>query len=230
MITNTIALEPPVATDRGEEHILLPGQNPDGEYILSLLLKRSYTIIPDGTCLRADTDMPIYSGDVYYDGPMNSSIQYESDFVPYKPATDVVFNGSAHAPDALPVECLITSLTIGNYRKDIYITGNRTCRYRPFMNPVLSSPEPFITMPILYENAYGGVDVFSHATQQYPYPRNHVGRGFAVKNKRRTIEELTLPNIEDPDDILHSDNLICGEFKYWEDQPMPQGYGWFSKC
>ena len=49
---------PPLAPARpllpaNGERVLLPGQSPDGEYVLSVLVKRSYRIVPGGTCRRA---------------------------------------------------------------------------------------------------------------------------------------------------------------------------------
>src|SRR5204862_2943549 len=74
--------------DRGGERTLLPGQSPAGEYILSVLVKRTYAITP-GQCVRADKDRPILGGDVHWDHPMNSSVRYETVFGPFKVATDV---------------------------------------------------------------------------------------------------------------------------------------------
>jgi hypothetical protein len=53
-------------------HTLLPGETPQGEPVLSVLLKRSYDIVPDSTCTRADADRPLVPGDLFWDSPMNS--------------------------------------------------------------------------------------------------------------------------------------------------------------
>lgn len=209
--------------------IVLPGQTPEGEYILSVLLKRSYEIVPGQKCRRAETDFKLISGDVHYDGPMNSSVQFESDFVPFKVATDVVFNGKAYAPDGKPVERLKAAVEVGSYRKEIVVIGDRTCHYRAGRDPDVAGPKPFTTMDIRYERAYGGVDIYSDPTMPCLYPRNHLGRGFVIKNVREAVEGLLLPNIEDPVDTLTWGRFFTEHFMHWERQPMPQGFGWFAK-
>jgi hypothetical protein len=124
---------------------------------------------------------------------------------------------------------MAAELSIGNVRKKLLIIGDRTCTYRPLRDPCFSEPEPFVEMDIRYERAYGGVDIRSNPFMQYPYPRNHIGKGFAVKNKRHVIDGLTLPNIEDPEDIIHPGNICCVDMKNWQSQPLPQGFGWVSK-
>ena len=37
------------------------------------------------------------------------------------------------------------------------------------------------------------------------------------------------PNLEDPDDPLTPERLVVGSFERWDEQPMPQGFGWFAK-
>lgn len=110
--------------------IVLPGQSPEGEHILSVLVKRTYEIIPDGVCIRAETDGNLIPGDVHYGDPMNSCVRYETDFVPYKPATDIVLNGKAYAPAGSSVRQLIATLAVGQFKKDILVTGDRFCIFQ----------------------------------------------------------------------------------------------------
>jgi len=212
-----------------ERVVILSGQTPDGDYILSTLFKRTYDIIPGGVCTRALIDAPMNSGDVNYDGPMNSSLKFESDFIPWKNRTDIVFNGAAYAPQQKPLKQLIATLSVGSVTKSIFVTGDRTCTFRLHRDPLFSEPLPFVKMDIRYERAYGGIDIYSNPAMQYGYPRNHLGCGFVVKNNRRSIDELQLPNIEDPENILHPGNICCGDFKRWELQPLSQGFGWYAK-
>jgi len=224
-----------------EQTTVLPGQTDKGEYILSVLLKRSYHIIPEKKCLRMDKDRKLYPGDIHYDGPMNSSVQCESDFVPYKLKTDVVLNGNAYAyPEESPVYQIIASLIIDNIvRKDILVTGNRQCIYRPRQLPEFTDPSPFDTIPIIYENAYGGIDVFykvdilcsNENVQSAAYPANHLGKGFVMKNIKEAIQNLPLPNIEDPNDLIKPERLVVKSIikDRWKEQPEPQGFGWVSK-
>jgi hypothetical protein len=209
--------------------VALPGQTPDGQHILSVLVKRSYKITPDKQCVRAEVDRKLHAGDVYYRDPMSSSVKYESDFVPFKLATDVVLNGQACAPKGEKVDQFVASLIIGAHRKDILVIGDRSCRYRASGDPIFAEPEPFTTMEIRYERAYGGVDIRSDPKLPCPYPRNHLGLGYVIKNERKTIDNLALPNLEDPRNRLVPAQLAKGHFIAWERQPMPQSFGWVSK-
>ena len=210
-------------------HIVLPGQTPRGEPVLSVLVKRSYDIVPDGVCVRAGKDFKLVAGDTHFEDPMNSTVRYETDFVPYKLHTDVVFNGSAHAPNAGPTAELTVSLGVGPVEKQLRVIGRRLVHYNNGQPPVFTDPEVFTTLPLRYENAYGGVDIRTDPDMPCPYPRNHLGKGYVIGREKSQVEGLELPNIEDPDDLLTPDRLCCGHFMHWERQPKPHGLGWYMK-
>jgi hypothetical protein len=229
MIAETVRpLDDAEPTHAGQQ-IVLPGQSPDGAYILSVLLKRTYDIAHGKRCRRAAEDQPLVPGDEHFGDPMNSSVRNESDFVPFKLATDVVLNGQAYAPSGKPVGELIVTLIVGRHRKDLAIIGDRVARYREGMDPAFSHPEPFAEMEIRYERAFGGVDIYSDRTLACPYSRNHMGRGFAIRNIKEVVDNLPLPNIEDPNDRLTPERLCIGHFIHMDALPMPQGFGWFLK-
>lgn len=209
--------------------LVLPGQTPDGQYILSVLLKRTYRFSHQKKCERLEKDRKIISGDQHYVDPMNSSVRFESDFVPYKLATDVVLNGSAYAPNGQFVHNLVATLMVGGYRKDLYIIGDRVAQYRPQADPLFTEPQPFDAMEIRYERAFGGVDIYSDRKVHCIYGRNHLGRGFAIQNSKEVVDNLALPNIEDIADRLTPERMCVGHFMHWEQLPMPQGFGWFAK-
>ena len=219
----------PVSTERTGQKIVLPGQTPQGEHILGILVKRTYDIVEGGPCARAAGDRKVVSGDVHYGDAANTTVKFESDFVPFKLATDVVLNGKVYAPAGRRVTSLTASLVIGKYRKDILVLGDRMARYQGQLDPVFTEPQPFDAMEIRYERAYGGVDIYSEPRMPCVYPRNHLGRGYVVKCSRRSVENLSLPNFEDPNDRLTPSRLSAGNFKNWERQPKPQGFGWTMK-
>ena len=209
--------------------ILLPGQTPQGEHILSVLLKRTYHIRAGQPCQRAVNDKKLVSGDVHYDDPMNSSVQFESDFIPWKLATDIVFNATAYAPEGKASEQFIASLMVGDMRKDLLITGKRTAHYQKNNTPLFSAPEPITQLALRYEEAYGGVDIYSDLETPCAYARNPLGKGFAIKNTEKAIEGLLLPQIESPNDLLTPERLLTEHFMHWQNQPMPAGIAWFTK-
>jgi hypothetical protein len=78
----------------------------------------------------------------------------------------------------------------------------------------MSPPRPFVTMPLTYERAFGGVDRRSaDAAEHRLHPSNPVGTGFATRAAH--AEELALPNVEDPGQLIDS----------WKDRPHPAGFG-----
>src|SRR5438445_10734041 len=102
--------QPPARQDRPGQHIVLPGQTPKGEHILGVLVKRTYAIAPGKRCQRADADGKLVPGDIHFGDPMNSTVKAESDFVPFKMATDVVLNGKAYAPGGKPAAKIVATL------------------------------------------------------------------------------------------------------------------------
>jgi hypothetical protein len=229
MTNSVLQPPPPAAAQRVIQKVVLPGETPQGEHILGVLVKRTYDIVPGGRCARAVADRKIFAADVHYGDPMNSTVKFESDFVPFKLATDVVLHGKAYARPGQRVATLTASLIVGHHRKDVLVLGDRVARYNGKSDPIFTDPQPFETMDLRYERAYGGVDIYSQPKMQCIYPRNHLGRGYAVANSQRSVENLPLPNIEDPKDPLTPARLCVGNFMEWERQPMPQGFGWTER-
>ncbi|MBN1758540.1 MAG: DUF2169 domain-containing protein [Chitinispirillaceae bacterium] len=210
---------------------LVSGTDATGVPVFSVLVKRSYRIIEQMELCRCDETPPLRKIDEYYDGgdPMTAAIRYESDLVAWKSATDVVVVGKAYAPDGVSCTEMEVLVETGPVRKQLRIIGNRRCSHRMMLDPQISEPEPFYEMELRYELAYGGKDLISDPEQPFYYPRNQLGRGIAVKNKPETIDELPMPNIEDPDDLLTPDRIILNKPENWVDQPLPQGVGWYQK-
>ncbi|MEO7242696.1 MAG: DUF2169 domain-containing protein [Variovorax sp.] len=219
------------ATSVDGSSIVLPGQTPDGGQILSVLLKRSYSIEAGQSCVRADEDQPLITGEVFWDTPMNSTVRFESDFAPYKLQTDVVLIARAYAPNGQLAQRCTVALQVGEHPfKALQVTGDRQAKFTDKDSaPVFTEPEPFIDMDLRFERAYGGTDVFSDKSTVYPYPRNPLGKGFAVLNTPESVENLQLPNLEDPEDPLAPERLCIGDYAKWADQPQPVSFGWMSK-
>lgn len=223
--------EPPAAAAvRRGQTTLLPGQTPQGGHILSVLLKRSYSIVAGAVCQRAEEDQPLLGGDLHWDSPMNSSVRLESDFVPLKLRTDVVLIGKAHAPGGQPAAQWSVGLQVGSRRKILRVTGDRQARFTSATTaPVFTDPQPMTALDLRYEYAYGGIDVRSDLSSVWPYPRNTRGRGFVVANQAAAVDGQPLPNIEDPAAVLTPDRLCVGEYARWDQQPEPAGFGWLAK-
>ena len=210
---------------------IVPGKNAQSEHVFAVIVKRSYRISPGKPLQRLEADHQLRQIDYYYDNgdPEWSTVQYESELAPFKPAIDVVVIGKAYAPDGEPTQQMIATVTVGNKEKAISILGDRECHYRENDNPIVSDPKPFTEMEIRYDKAYGGFDDKSIAEIPFYYPRNHMGTGVVLRNVKEAIEGLALPNIEDPNDLLTPERIVIGEPERWHLQPLPQGFGWFQR-
>lgn len=217
---------------RSEKIEVIPGQDAGGVPIFSVLVKRTYSIRPDQPAVRVEQDRAFTKVDEYYDhGDAEwASLKYETDLVPYKPATDVVFVGKAYAPDEKPVQQLDVAIEVSSHKKAIRIFGDRWCHYIENGPPLVSDPIPFTEMEIRYERAYGGKDEAGIPGLPFYYPRNPIGVGLALSHTPECIDGLKLPNLEDPEDLLERERIVLGEPERWNLQPLPQGFGWYHRA
>jgi len=181
----------------------------DGVDALWAIVKATFTI---GETLQiAEEQVPITLESVHFGEPGESSIATPSDIGLGKPGTDVLLVGHAHAPGARAARESEVSLRIGSLAKRVRVFGDRVWGTGT-MRTGISTPEPFRTMPLVWERAFGGTDVVESRTPElHGEGRNPVGAGFRVKNGRKALDGLMLPNLEDPR------KLISG----WQDRPLP---------
>ncbi|MCA9290056.1 MAG: DUF2169 domain-containing protein [Phycisphaerales bacterium] len=143
-----------------------------------------------------DGDPATLLGDMRHDDEPTRSLAYASDFVLSKPRADVTLVGKAYSPGERPTLTLPVRLQVGSVvDKILGIFGPRVWK-GGLLRTTITEPEPFTTMPLVYELALGGV----------ADKRNPVGRG-------RDSDEL--PNIEWPR------RLITGR----NDKIPPAGFG-----
>ena len=220
-----------VLKERPEELTVVPGKTETGNPIFSVLVKRTYDVRPGQAVVRAQKTNPLVKVDVYYDhgDPETCCVKYETDLVPYKPATDVVAIAKAYCPAAKPVAEMDVSIELDGRKKAVRVIGDRRCIFREGHPPAFTEPVEFTEMEIRYERAYGGTDARANPALPFSYPRNHLGTGMVLKNARESIDGLPLPNLEDPADLLIPERVVLGEPERWNQQPLPQGFGWFQR-
>jgi hypothetical protein len=182
----------------------------DGDEVLVFAVKGTFTVDKDGATRPADTPEPIVFSPTYFGEPGRSSLQYDLDLHLGASATDVIVHALAHAPRGEPTTRVEVSLRVDAFVKRLLVIGDRTWVRSPG-GVELSAPEPFVTMPIVYERAYGGED--EGAPDPAIDARNPVGVGFA--RAEGSLEGRRAPNIEDPDAPIRA----------WSDRPMPVGFG-----
>lgn len=174
-----------------------------GAEVWVVAVKATYDILPDGTTVIAAEQSAVNVGPVPHPGL--DSLLYETDLGPAKSATDIVLNGHAYAQDNKPVTELPVGFRVGPITRTAKICGDRL--WQPgmlFASP--SKANPFVSMPMVYERAFGG--------DSPDLPRssgNPAGRGVAPDAEGH----IWLPNIESIEKPMRSPG----------DRPPVMGFG-----
>ena len=219
-------------TEQKQQQVrIVAGKDDTGQAIFSVLVKRSYQIKNQKIAVPLQDVGDFQQTDAYYKpaDPRYSTVKFESDLVPYKVKTDVVFIGYAYTPNAQPQQHLTVGVEVAQQQKLIRVTGDRQCYFQAQQSPIISEPQPFTRLSMRYDYAYGGADLISIADLEFHYPRNPMGKGFVLKNTAETINGLQLPNLEDPQDLLTAERIVVEDPNHWNQQPLPQSLGWFQR-
>lgn len=223
---------------------------PTGRSYLGLVVKRAYRIPPRGRAEPLDETSPLQLKPSYADAkdaPGMRRLVHDSDlFAAPKQVTDVLLNGSAHSRRG-HVLSLDTALEIGPVKKAVRVHGDRRIERAPSGELCFGPAEGFIDMPITWDLAYGGRDLYAEQTL-FPkptgkldphagkdevhgalsYPRNYAGRGFFISlgdtDRERFVGTLA-PNLEDPNYPIAPEDLVLADLMAWIDGPVSACYG-----
>ncbi len=179
---------------------------------LTVVVKATF-VLGDGV-RPTPKQLPIFSTDIPTD-EKPPSIRFESDLVPFKPCTDVVLVGHAYAPEGKPVSEIVAGLRVGQLRYGVAVIGDRKWHAQLLDKPMISHTQPFLTVDLVYERAFGG---FDKPAGMY-CKENHVGTGFIGKRTAERVEGLRLPNLEDPRNLINA----------WNSRPRPAGFGFYGR-
>lgn len=194
----------------------IPFKGPDGNAFVTLIVKGTFTVSPEGQVQPAPEQLPIAYGDTPNEEQEGGSLRFEADTAPFKPHTDVVLVGHAYAPQGRQVQGIDVSLRVGPLQRVLRIYGDRKWQAASFMAPQVGEPAFFDKMPLTYERAYGGIDREAGTFCR----ENLVGRGHFGKVSKRNVNQKPLPNIEDPGCIIKSP----------KDHPRPVGFGFYGRA
>jgi hypothetical protein len=195
----------------GCEGTVFLAPDPDGVDHLYAIVKATFDIRGDGLRLSED-QVPVTYEPEYHGDPETSSVRTPSDISLMKPATDVVLIGHAYPPGGRPALWTDTSLTVGHLAQHVRVFGDRVWE-NAAVGYSASAPKPFTAMPLVWERAYGGVDMA--AGEPVAESRNPAGVGFHHRRGESTIAGTPLPNLEDPRNPISA----------WNDTRTPVGYG-----
>jgi hypothetical protein len=234
---------PRIITEPDPTAFQLSGNGPGWQVMLVVLAKRTYALAPDGPCVPADEQLPIRITPIF-DAKRDNLLIADVETYPFKLLTDVVVRGHVYPGSRTQVDAgvsvppVVKALSVQGDRRCVRGAGGRLC---------FSEPAPFEKMPLEYDRAYGGWDRRCEARRgnrwsllapyaqentdlraynPYIYPRNRHGRGYLVEEEPEAIDELVLPNIEDPDDLLTPERLAAGHPHDWHTMPLPAGTTW----
>src|SRR5262249_60131195 len=126
---------------------IVAGVAEERQPIFAALVKRSYRIEHGKPLVPLEEAQPFQRGDAYYEpgNPETCTVLREDELAPYKPATDVVVIGQAHAPRGAPVAAMTVGIEVAGFRKLLRVTGDRVAEHRAGAAPVVSDPVPFTT-------------------------------------------------------------------------------------
>ncbi|MBS1929197.1 MAG: DUF2169 domain-containing protein [Chitinophagaceae bacterium] len=177
----------------------------DNKYAMSVATRVTYDI--SGNSIQVSEDQQAWA-------PQYQAVQtkygfLESDYVYRRGAVDILVMGNAKAPNNSPVPYMEVEVHFNKKRiHRIAIFGNRKWE-KTIFGTAISTPEPFTEMPLILENAFGGMADWDGV--KLPFQNNPSGKGYYF-SKEDSLNN-PLPNIEDPNCLI----------KKWSDQPDPTG-------
>lgn len=187
--------------------IILPDAN--GIDCLVPIVKASFSLELRPKIIQHPLDW--LPSDRHYGDAGDTSLHYPADYSLLKPATDIIVQGLAMAPDDLPVQTMDVSVQVGDVKKRITVLGDRY-----WQGDRITAAEPFVHMPIVYERAFGGRVVDEEGALLAINEYNPVGIGMAASYAGAAVTgDIALPNLEDPDHRIQKRS----------DRPLPAAFG-----
>ena len=166
--------------------------NASGIDTLFIVVKGTFTL--DSKVTVASEQSPPALTDLYWADPSTSSLKYATELHLGKPTTDVVLVGSAWSPKGRPAAESVAAVRVAGREKIVRVSGNRTWK----STTSFSSPEPFVSIPLVFERAFGGSHRLSDEDVALADERNPVGIGYLGRRSSRELIGQNLPNLEDP--------------------------------
>ncbi len=121
-----------------------------------------------------------------------------------KPQAEALVAGACCAPRGKSFSAAQVAVQAGSFRKKLFVFGDRYWESRVGVFNI-SKPVPFSSMPLTWENAFGGAK----------FPDNPKGKGLDMITRANGSKVLPLPNVE----------LPGSEIGLVSDRPSPAGFG-----
>ena len=188
-----------------------------GSEVLVVVVKSTFEVGDEGVLTLAEAQSPVMLADSFLGEPGLSSIRDASDLHPEKPGCDLILRGEVRPPR--PALAVKVSFRVGEMKRVARVFGPRVWMKRLGFSRI-SDPTPFESIPLIWENAFGGRDTsHSDPARHECEARNPVGRGFRARKSKAEVLDSPLPSIEDPSDLITSP----------KDRPKPMGFGFVGR-
>jgi len=174
------------------------GIEPSGRELLVVVAKGTFHLPALGEMPRLlDSQVPLIMADTFTGEPGFSAPIYEVDFAPKKKNCDVLFVGSAYAPDGRPTQRVGIGIKVGAMQKSFAVTGPRVW-HSTMMSLRAGDPDSFLVQPVSYDYAFGGVDNRDDDPDKHAaYMLNPVGKGFHKHLKTSWLDGAPMPSTEE---------------------------------
>ena len=174
--------------------------DPNGVDTLYIVIKGTLDL---GTNLQiADTPEEVQLVEEFHEEPGSSSLKFPTDVLPSKPGTDVLLLGNAYPERGSKDSHADIRVRVADRTKAIRVFGNRRWEKGVF-GMKISEPEPFSAIPLIFENAFGGINPEPLEDGYFEAEtRNPLGKGFLGARKPKTIDGAALPNLENPAELI----------------------------
>jgi uncharacterized protein YjbI with pentapeptide repeats len=187
-------LQIPIVNPTSLVAVTVPWQIRPPKDSITVVVKGTFDLVADGPAtLREEGDYPI--GDLHVDDDPQKSLVHGSDLAVFKPKADVTLVGTAHAPTPRPVMQVELHFGAGarGFVRKAAVMGDRRWQ-KALLAIAPTAPEPFTSMPLTWERAYGGP----------AYAANPVGAGHKAHAGEDGVARL--PNLEHPQHLVASPN------------------------
>lgn len=175
------------------EVLPLPGKARPTTPSLTVIVKGTFAIVPDGICKVAAKQRPIEPDRPFLD-EIGRSLAWASDAAPFKPHSDFYVLGSFHQPGGIPAPVGEAGFRFGPLSKTLTVFGPRLAVKGADGGWTVTPPEPFVTLPLRWEYSFGGL----------MDPRNPMGMGIDPISAKDEAPVVPLPRIEDRRCLLRS--------------------------
>lgn len=197
----------------GVPHFWFEKAGPAGEPLDILVVRATFDLAANGDPMSlADEQSPIVFGDAFagpvQSNPLHAIVKEDGDLLPYKPGTDLLVLGNAHAPGGRPRADWLAGLRVGHVRKMLRLHGPRQFR-KGWLGWRLAAASPVAHVPLDYRLAYGGcIDIPAELTPDgepdaVKHSANPAGCGWLPS--RAMLRQLSKPARR------HVDAWICAQ-------------------